>query len=116
MTSTTYPTCTGNVASERLAVLFEELSELAGQRNAIDGRIVEIAAEIEHDGLWGSTGARSVAALVAWKTGASSANAHTVMAIAPDDGVSPLRPKLAGGPPIAGSGRSDRRAGFRRVR
>jgi hypothetical protein len=43
---------------------------------------VEIAAEIEHDGLWGSTGARSVAALVAWKTGASSANAHTVMAIA----------------------------------
>jgi hypothetical protein len=67
---------------ERLEVLFEELSELAGQRNAIDGRIVEIAAEIEHDGIWGATGARSVAALVAWKIGSSSANAHTIMAIA----------------------------------
>jgi hypothetical protein len=31
---------------DRLEVLFEELAELAGQRNAIDGRIVEIAAEI----------------------------------------------------------------------
>lgn len=30
----------------RLEVLFEELAELAGQRNPIDGRIVEIAAEI----------------------------------------------------------------------
>jgi uncharacterized protein DUF222/HNH endonuclease len=81
MSSTALPS-TENVAGQRLEVLFEELSELAGQRNAIDGRIVEIAAEIEHDGIWGSTGARSVAALVAWKTGASSANAHTVMAIA----------------------------------
>ena len=69
MSSTAYPTCTGNVAGQRLEVLFEELSELAGQRNAIDGRIVEIAAEMERDGLWGSTGARSVAALIAWKTG-----------------------------------------------
>jgi uncharacterized protein DUF222/HNH endonuclease len=66
----------------RLEVLFEELSELAGQRNAIDGRIVEIAAEIEHDGLWGATGARSVSALMAWKTGASPANAHTITTIA----------------------------------
>jgi hypothetical protein len=65
-----------------LEVLFDELSELAGQRNAIDGRIVEIAAEIEHDGIWGATGARSVGALVAWKIGSSSANAHTIMAIA----------------------------------
>src|SRR5437764_15146515 len=68
--------------AERLEVLFEELSELAGQRNAIDGRIVEIAAQIERDGLWGSTGARSVAALIAWKTGSSSTTAHTVMAVA----------------------------------
>ena len=58
--------------SERLEGLFEEMSELAGQRNAIDGRIVEIVAEIDRDGLWGATGARSVAALVAWKLGASS--------------------------------------------
>ncbi|MBS9534598.1 hypothetical protein KIH27_13475 [Mycobacterium sp. M1] len=40
-------------ACARLEVLFEELAELTGQRNAIDGRIVEIVAEIDHDGLWG---------------------------------------------------------------
>ena len=51
--------------AERLEVLFEELSELAGQRNAIDGRIVEIVAEMDRDELCGSTGARSVTALVA---------------------------------------------------
>ncbi len=62
--------------------MFEELSELAGQRNAIDGRIVEIAAEIERDNLWGATGARSVAALVAWKLGLSSTNAHTITTVA----------------------------------
>ncbi|OBK32280.1 hypothetical protein A5658_16345 [Mycobacterium sp. 1245111.1] len=68
--------------SERLEGLFEEMSELAGQRNAIDGRIVEIVAEIDRDGLWGATGARSVAALVAWKLGASSGHAHTITTVA----------------------------------
>ncbi|MCV7197133.1 HNH endonuclease signature motif containing protein [Mycobacterium angelicum] len=68
--------------SERLEVLFEELAELTGQRNAIDGRIVEIAAEIDRDELCGMTGARSVPALVAWKTGCSPANAHTIATIA----------------------------------
>jgi Domain of unknown function (DUF222)/HNH endonuclease len=63
-------------------VLFEELAELAGQRNAIDGRIVEIVAEIDRDQLCGATGARSVPALVAWKLGSSSANAHTITTIA----------------------------------
>ncbi|WP_237047355.1 DUF222 domain-containing protein, partial [Mycobacterium tuberculosis] len=58
--------------AERVEVLFEELAELAGQRNAIDGRIVEIVAELDRDGLWGVTGARSVAGLVAWKMGCSS--------------------------------------------
>jgi hypothetical protein len=67
---------------DRLGVLFEELAELTGQRNAIDGRIVEIAAEIDRDELWGATGARSLSALVAWKTGMSPANAHTVATIA----------------------------------
>jgi hypothetical protein len=67
---------------ERLEVLFEELAELTGQRNAIDGRVVEIVAEIDRDELWGATGARSLAALVAWKTGVSPANAHTVAAVA----------------------------------
>jgi hypothetical protein len=67
---------------ERLEALFEELAELTGQRNAIDGRIVEIVAEIDRDELWGATGARSVPALVAWKTGCSPGNAHTISTIA----------------------------------
>src|SRR6201991_801258 len=68
--------------AERVEVLFEELAELAGQRNAIDGRVVEIVAELDRSGLCGATGARSVAALVAWKLGASSANAHTIATVA----------------------------------
>jgi hypothetical protein len=67
---------------DRLDVLFDEIAELSGQRNAIDGRLVEIFAEIERNGLRGMTGAKSVAALVAWKTGTSLRNAHTVAAIA----------------------------------
>ncbi len=66
----------------RLEVLFAELSELTGQRNAIDGRIVEIVAEIDRDELAGVTGARSVEALVAWKAGVSPRNAATLVAIA----------------------------------
>ncbi len=68
--------------AQRLEVLFEELAELTGQRNAIDGRIMDIVAEIDHDGLWGGTGVRSISALVAWKTGVSPRNADTVVAIA----------------------------------
>jgi Domain of unknown function (DUF222)/HNH endonuclease len=68
--------------AERLEVLFEEFAELAGQRNAIDGRIVEIVAELDRDELCGATGARSVAALVAWKLGVSSATAHTITTVA----------------------------------
>ena len=63
-------------------MLFEELAELAGQRNAIDGRLVEIVAELDRDELCGATGARSVAALVAWKLGWSSGNAHTIATVA----------------------------------
>ena len=55
---------------------------MAGQRNAIDGRIVEIVAEVDRDELWGATGARSVAALVAWKMGSSSGNANTIATVA----------------------------------
>jgi hypothetical protein len=66
----------------RVEVLFEELAELTGQRNAIDGRIVGIVAELDRDELCGSTGARSIAALVAWKTGTSSTNAQTIATIA----------------------------------
>ncbi|MDT5082935.1 MAG: hypothetical protein QOJ80_7572, partial [Mycobacterium sp.] len=67
---------------ERLEVLFDELAELTGQRNAIDGRVVEIVAEIDRDELCGATGARSVAALVAWKIGASPKNANTIANVA----------------------------------
>ncbi|MDQ1546164.1 MAG: hypothetical protein QOH69_1068 [Actinomycetota bacterium] len=67
---------------QRLEVLLDELAELAGQRNAIDGRIVEIVAELDRDELCGATGARSVAALVAWKIGSSSANAHAITTVA----------------------------------
>ena len=63
-------------------MLFDELAELTGQRNAIDGRIVEIVAEVDRDELWGATGARSVAGLVAWKTGSSSATATTIATVA----------------------------------
>ncbi|WP_156749582.1 DUF222 domain-containing protein, partial [Mycobacterium sp. E1747] len=68
--------------AERLDEVFEELAELAGQRNAIDGRIVDLVAEIERDELCGMTGARSVAALVAWKLGLSSGAAHTIATVA----------------------------------
>ncbi len=72
----------GRWGDERLGVLFDELAELTGQRNAIDGRIVAIVAEMDRDGLWAGTGARSVAALVAWKTGVSPSRAQTIAAVA----------------------------------
>ena len=63
-------------------MLFGEMEELAGQRNAIDSRLVEIVAEIEGDGIWGATGCRSVPALVAWKLGVSPHNAETIVTVA----------------------------------
>ena len=81
--SVTYPPAPMEVpGAKRVDVLFEELAELAGQRNAIDGRIVEIVAEMDRDGLWGMTGARSVAAVVAWKLGCSPGNAQTITTVA----------------------------------
>ena len=73
---------TGVHPQDRLVALFDELSELAGQRNAIDGRIVDIAAQMDRERLWGATGARSVAELMAWKLGTSSTNAQAITAIA----------------------------------
>ena len=67
---------------ERLSVLFDELAELTGQRNAIDGRIVEIFAEVDRDQLWAAAGARSTAGLLAWKAGVSPSRAQTIAAIA----------------------------------
>ena len=82
MSSTASPDADVARPDQRLEALFEELAELTGQRNALDGRIVEIVAEVDRDELWGATGARSVAALVAWKTGSSSAHAHTIATVA----------------------------------
>ncbi len=58
---------------ERMDAFFDEIGELTGQRNAIDARLVEIAAEIDRDGLWGATGARSLTALVAVENGCVAA-------------------------------------------
>ncbi|MEW2479320.1 HNH endonuclease signature motif containing protein [Mycobacterium sp. NPDC049093] len=72
----------GETPVRRLEVLCDELSQLCGQRNAIDGRIVEIVAELERDELCGATGVRSIPAFVAWKTGIAPRNAETVVAVA----------------------------------
>ncbi|MGK2866359.1 MAG: HNH endonuclease signature motif containing protein [Mycobacterium sp.] len=75
-------------AVSRLEVLFDEMAELTGQRNAIDGRLVEIVAEIDGRGtddgnsLWGATGCRSIEALVAWKAGVSPRRAEAMVAVA----------------------------------
>ncbi|OFB44906.1 hypothetical protein BA059_01910, partial [Mycolicibacterium sp. (ex Dasyatis americana)] len=68
--------------ARRLEVLCDELSQLCGQRNAIDGRIVDIVAELERDELCEATGARSITALVAWKTGVAPRHAETMVAVA----------------------------------
>ncbi|MFV8176348.1 HNH endonuclease signature motif containing protein [Mycolicibacterium peregrinum] len=72
----------GVIPVQRLEMLFDEVAELTGQRNAIDARIVEIVAEMDRDELCGATGARSIEALVAWKTGITPRNAETVVAVA----------------------------------
>ncbi len=55
---------------------------MAGQRNAIDGRIAQIAAEIDGAGLWAITGVKSMEGLIAWKLGTSFRNAETIVAVA----------------------------------
>ncbi|MGB8402688.1 MAG: DUF222 domain-containing protein, partial [Mycobacterium sp.] len=82
MSTAATPLATGMHPGERLEVLFEEIAELTGQRNAIDGRLVQIVAEMERDELWGATGARSLPALVAWKTGVTPHNAETIVTVA----------------------------------
>jgi Domain of unknown function (DUF222)/HNH endonuclease len=72
----------GMSPKQRLEVLFDEMAELTGQRNAIDGRIVDIVAEIDRAQLAGATGARSIEALVAWKAGVSPRLAKTITRVA----------------------------------
>ncbi|BBX82922.1 HNH endonuclease signature motif containing protein [Mycolicibacterium aubagnense] len=82
MSSTATPLATGLSPCERLEAFVDEIGELTGQRNAIDGRLVEIVAEIARDGLWGATGAKSLSSLVAWKTGVTPRNAEVMVAVA----------------------------------
>ncbi|MEU0495916.1 DUF222 domain-containing protein [Mycobacterium sp. NPDC006124] len=82
MSTTATPLVTELSPQDRLEVLFEELAELTGQRNAIDGRIVDIVADIDGNRLWGNTGCTSISALVAWRTGMSPHNAQTITTIA----------------------------------
>ena len=98
-------------------MLFEELAELSGQRNAIDSRVVEIVAEMDGDRAVGLTGARSIPALVAWKTGTSPRNAETIAAVAHRlDEFPRCAAGYAGGPAVAGSGRGHRRERRRGLR
>ena len=109
MSSTASSGATVVSPAERVEVLFDELAELVGQRNGIDGRIVEIVAELDRDELCGATGARSIAAVVAWKMGCLDGERHHDRHRgAPAGGVSALRGGHAGGPIVAGSGRGDR--------
>ncbi len=62
-------------------LLFEELGEFMGQRNAIDGRIVEIVAELNATSVIGMTGARSMAALVLRKPAAHRCQRRHVAAL-----------------------------------
>ena len=98
-------------------MLFEELSELTGQRNAIDGRIVDIVAEIDRGNLAGITGARSIPALIAWKTGTAPRNAETIATVAHRLAEFPRCAEgLRDRPLLTRSGRRDRRTRRRRLR
>lgn len=66
----------------RIGVLFERLAELQGRRNAVDAEIVEVVRELDRDDLWAVTGARSLEACVAWKTGSSRSHAEALAAVA----------------------------------
>ncbi len=115
MSSTASSGATVVSPAERVEVLFDELAELVGQRNGIDGRIVEIVAELDRDELCGATGARSIAAVVAWKMGSSTANATTIATVAHRLAEFPrCATGHAGGPIVAGSGRGDRGISGRR--
>ena len=110
MTSTAYPSCTGNVVDERLEVLFEELSELAGSaqrdrrahRGDRRGDGARRAVGCDGCAVGGGVGGLEVGLLVGQR-------AHHHCRREPVDAVSPLRCGLAGGPAVTGSGRRDRR-------
>lgn len=60
----------------------EELAELCGQQNVITGRITELLAEVEDEGLLGGTGLRSLEHFATWQLGVSGGRARVLTAIA----------------------------------
>lgn len=66
---------------QRFDEIEAELAELCGQRNAIDGRIAELLAEVEGEGLLGGTGVRSVEHFATWQLGCSRGHARDLTAI-----------------------------------
>ena len=71
-----------NPQEARLDTVLARLAELQGQRNAIDAQIVDLVAELSEDDLYLVTGARSLEACVAWKTGSSPTHARALAAVA----------------------------------
>ncbi len=73
-----------SVGEARFDEICEELAELCGQRNAIDGRIAELVGEVSEfeDELLGGTGLRSVEHFCTWQLGVSSSRAKDLTAIA----------------------------------
>jgi hypothetical protein len=69
-------------AERRFDEIEAELAELCGQRNAVDGRIAELLAEVERDGLLAGTGVRSVEHFATWQLGCSRGRARDLTAIA----------------------------------
>jgi len=59
-----------------------ELAELCGQRNAIDGRITELLAEVDGEGLLQGTGVKSLEHFATWQLGCNRGRARDLAAIA----------------------------------
>ncbi len=59
-----------------------ELAELCGQRNAIDGRVAVLLAEVDSAGLLGGTGLKSLEHFATWQLGVSRGHARDLTAIA----------------------------------
>jgi len=69
-------------AERRFDEIESELAELCGQRNAIDGRIAELLAEVDREGLLGGTGLKSLEHFATWQLGVSRGRARQLTAVA----------------------------------
>lgn len=70
------------VAERRFDEIEAELAELCGQRNVIDGRIAELLAEVDREGLLAGTGLRSLEHFATWQLGCSRGRAQDLTSIA----------------------------------